>query len=303
MAMVMVALGRAAALLCCAGLLAAGCATRARLAAGDVDCTQGDPYEFDPISLFNGGMSQWYLYADNTPGGVPDPTVASNVAVVQLEPPGRCGDTGIIKLQASGHAFYGAGFGDYQHNPPGDSRAKGVGFEGISFWARSPGNTDKTFMLYVDDGRTIVLPPPPPTDGGLRPEATDQDQDLDGDGRVGPGDIARGTRCRLPPPQALGEPACYRGGAQAPATPTRVPEPDECGNQFHTYVTTTEDWQLFLLPWDQLIQWPCPNRLLGGIDHADIAKIEIKFIQGSTYDLWLDNIEFYRRRVDAGSGN
>ena len=48
---------------------------------------------------------------------------------------------------------------------------------------------------------------------------------------------------------------------------------------------------------------PCPNRLEGGIDHADIAKIEIKFVQGSTYDLWLDNIAFYRQRLDGGNGD
>ena len=60
-------------------------------------------------------------------------------------------------LQASGHNFYGAGFGDYQNNLS-SSRANGTGYDGIAFWARSEGNTDNTFMLYVDDGRTIVLP-------------------------------------------------------------------------------------------------------------------------------------------------
>jgi hypothetical protein len=297
------AVTRTASLVCCAALWAAvaGCATKPRPITSRDDCAQADAYDFRNISDFTGGQAGWYLYADNTPGGVPDPSVTSNVAITQLDPPGRCGDTGIIELQASGHNYYGVGFGDYAHNNDG-SRADGTGYDGISFWARSPGNTDKTFMLYVDDGRTIVLPPTPPGPG-LLPVATPADQDLDGDGLVGPGDIARGTKCRLPPPAALGQPACYFGGAQAPATPTRVPEPDECGNQFHTYVTTTDDWQLFLLPWDQLTQWPCPNRLDGGLDHADVAKIEIKFIQGSTYDLWLDNIAFYRLRQDAGSGN
>lgn len=288
--------------LCCGLAAAAGCETKARVTAGAVDCTQGDAYEFLGISDFTGGQAGWYLYADATPGGIPDPTVTSNINVTQLEPPGRCGDMGIIELQASGHNYYGSGFGDYMHNAD-NARANGTGYEGISFWARSPGNTDKTFLLYVDDGRTIVLPPAP-EDGGALPRAMAGDQDLDGDGLVGPGDIARGTRCRLPPPQALGEPACYRGGAQPPSTPTRVPEPDECGNQFHTYVTTTPDWKLFLIPWSQLVQWPCPNRLAGGFDYADLAKIEIKFIQGSTYDLWLDNIAFYRRRsLDAGTGS
>jgi hypothetical protein len=42
------------------------------------------------------------------------------------------------------------------------------------------------------------------------------------------------------------------------------------------------------------VQWPCPNRLDGGINPADIAKFEIELIQGSTYDIWIDNIAFYR---------
>src|SRR6185369_17930272 len=125
----------------------------ARPARSGDDCTQGGAYEFDPIFDFTGGMSNWYLYADNTPGGIPNTDGGSKVNIVQLDPPGRCSDTGIVKLQASGHDFYGAGFGDYYHNSA-ITRANGTGYEGISFWARSPGNTDKTFMLYVDDGRT-----------------------------------------------------------------------------------------------------------------------------------------------------
>lgn len=272
-----------------------------RAPASDVDCSAGDAYEFLNISDFTSGDSGWFLYADKTPGGVPDPTVTPNVVVQQVPPPGRCGDLGMVQLRAYGHNEYGAGFGDYAHNHE-ISRAKGAGYEGISFWARSPGNSDKTFMLNVDDGRTIVLPPEPPDPplaSGLIP-VTAQDQDLNGDGFVGAGDVARETRCRLPPAQDLGRPACYYGGALPPATATRVPEPDECGNQFHTYVTTTEDWQLVLLPWSQLKQWPCPNRLDGGIDPDDIAKLEIRLVQGTNYDIWLDNIAFYRRRADAG---
>jgi hypothetical protein len=295
------AMARIASLVCSGALLAAGCAMKPRAATSTIDCAQVDAYEFRNISDFTGGQAGWFLYADATAGGVPDPTLTSNVAIVSLDPPGRCGDTDMIELQASGHNFYGTGFGDYVHNAEG-SRANGAGYEGISFWARSPGNTDKTFLLSVDDGRTIVLRPPAP-DAGLLPVATPADQDLDGDGFVGPGDIARGTRCRLPPTETAVRVACYSSATLPPASATRVPAPDECGNPFHTYVTTTDDWQLFLLPWDQLVQWPCPNRLAGGIDATDIAGFTIAFIQGSTYDLWLDNIAFYRRRLDAGSGN
>jgi hypothetical protein len=291
---------RPAPLLCFGALAvasAASCATKPRLAVSTDYCAEADAYEFRNISDFTSGQSGWFLYADNTPGGVPDPAANSNVQVVQVDPPGRCGDTGMVELQAYGHNFYGTGFGDYAHNQA-SSRADGTGYDGISFWAKSPGNTDKTFLFTVDDGRTIKLSLDP-TDGGL-PVATPADQDLDGDGFIGPGDIARGTRCRIPPSTKLASPACYAGGTQPPSTTSRVPEPGECGNQFHTYVTVTAEWQLYRIPWAELVQWPCPNRLEGGIDHADIAEMEILFIQGSVFDLWLDNIAFYRSRLDGG---
>lgn len=287
---------RTAKILVCT-LLAWGCGTSPRAPAGSVDCSVLELYDFRDLSPFTSGDSGWYLFADNTPRGYPNPaTDGSNVKIQTLDPP-RCGDSGYAELKAFGHNFYGAGFGDYQHNKP-DARISGAGFAGLSFWARSPGNTDKTFLLSVDDGRTASLQPP--ATNGVPPAPMAGDQDLDGDGVMGPGDIVWGTQCRLPPPQELGRASCYYGGALPPSTPTRVPAADECGNQFHTYITTTENWQLHLVPWSQLVQWPCPNRLEGGIDPADIAKVEIKFVQGSNYDVWLDNIAFYRPRADAG---
>ena len=270
-----------------------------RPAASSVDCTVADAYEFKPFALFEYGDPGWYLYTDKTPGGVPDP--AGKVQVIQLNPP-RCGSPRALELEAYGNNYWGAGFADWQHNAK-SGEASGDGYQGISFWARSPGNTDKTFLLRVDDDRTYKTDKPPP-DGGTLPAAIPGDAgdiDRDNDGLLGPGDIAAGTNCQLPPAQKIGDPACYYGGVQAPDAVTRVPQPGECGNPFHTYVTTTEDWQLYLLPWSRLVQWPCPNRLAGGIDPAHIRKIEVRLEQGTHYDIWLDDIQFYRLRVDAGS--
>lgn len=261
------AMTRTTTLVCCALLAVTGCGQNDRHPTDAVDCTVADAYETKNISNFSGGLGSWFTYADNTPGG--------ELLALGATQPTRCGDAAMAEVKVSGHNFYGGGFGNWEL---GGIRANGTGYEGISFWARSPGNSDKTFTLYVDDGRTIVLPDPD----------------------TAPGDTSPGTRCRRPPPESLGRAACYYGAALPPSTPTRVPEADECGNRFHTTVTTTENWQLFLLPWDRLVQFPCPNRLEGGIDPADIAGLEIKFVQGSTYDLWLDNFEFYRRRADAG---
>lgn len=274
----------------CALLLAAcGCSAVSPKPKPSADCSVLDRYDFLAISDFTGGQSNWFSFADSTPRGIPDLVDASdtNLQVSDLPAPGRCGDTRYVQLKASGHNFYGVGFGDYQINSS-SARAVGTGYQGISFWARSDtletGGTDNTFMLYVDDGHTIVLPP-------------------DLNNPVNPGDIAPGTHCLMPPPQSASTPtpACYSGGVLPPGTPPRVPAPEECGNQFHTYVTTTETWQLFLIPWSQLAQWPCPNREPGGIDIADIAELEVKFLQGTTYDVWIDNFDFYRLRTDGGS--
>jgi hypothetical protein len=282
-------------------LVAPACAEEARRPVEiSTTCSLADGYETLNISDFEGNESGWFFYSDHTPGGVPVPADPSNVPVSKLDPP-RCGSSWAIKLEAYGNNYWGAGFGDWTHNSF-SSRAQGPGYQGISFWARAGAGTDKTFLLSIDDGRTIKAPRVAP-DGGALPAANEGDQDLDGDGFLGPGDIASGTYCRLPPPQYIGDPTCYYGGTQAPDAVTRVPEPGECGNTFHTYVTITEDWQLYLIPWTRLVQWPCPNRLADGIDPNDIRKLDIRLVQGSHYEIWLDDISFYRLRgiADAGS--
>jgi hypothetical protein len=287
------AMTRTTTALCAALLLAVcGCSAVTPRPSKAVDCSFTNAYQFLNIDNFASGSSNWFLYADSTPGGVPDVADGgSNVPLTEIPPPGHCvtlddtpGDNSMIELIAYGHNFYGSGFGDYQPNLS-SSRAIGTGYQGISFWARSEGNTDKTFMLYVDDGHTIILPQTVP-DGGVAP--------------YGPGDQIPGTECLLPPDQSLGIPACYNTTGTAAAFSPRLPDPKECGNQFHTYVTTTTDWQLFLIPWSELVQWSCPNKEVGGIDMGDIAQIEIKFLQGTNYDVWVDNFSFYRPRTDGG---
>lgn len=276
-------------------LFAWGCGEGDRQPPPPEDCSIEEGYEFLNIANFAGEQSGWYRYVDPTPGGIPDVSVESNVPVTEHEAPGRCGDTRLMVLEAEGLNFWGSGFADWAHNDAA-SRADGTGYDGISFWARSPANAEKQFLLNVDDGQTIAMPPDPPAEGGL-PVATPADQDLDGDGFIGAGDIVGGTTCRLPPTTLNTKVACYGGGvATAPSGADRVPEWNECGNAFHTRVTTSETWQLFLIPWAELVQWPCPNRLENGIDPADIARLEIKFVQGTRYELWIDNFAFYRRR-------
>jgi hypothetical protein len=289
-------------------LLASACSPNHRSAPDLVDCSLETAYDFENIQNFSGAQTGWFLYSDPTPGGAPNPAppppdagpdagTNSNVDPFDVPPPGRCGDLRAMKLEMRGKNFWGAGFGEWQHNNEG-SRVDGTGWEGISFWARSPINSEKEFLFNVDNRQTIINAPPAPPEGGLPRKVSeptdDGHQDLDGDGFIGPGDIASGTDCRLPPSGDLGAVPCYNGGVDPPSSAVRVPVANECGNQFHTRITTTETWQLFLIPWKDLVQWPCPNRLPGGIDKTEIAKFEIKFEQGMQYEIWIDNIALYR---------
>ena len=130
--------------ICALLLVAPACGSDDRqLVTPGVDCTAANAYELLNIFDFEGSDSGWYLFTDHTPGGVPDPTITSNVAVAVLDPP-RCDSHQALEFLAYGNNYWGAGFGDWAHN---SAPADGTGYEGISFWARSPGNTDKTFLL------------------------------------------------------------------------------------------------------------------------------------------------------------
>lgn len=253
------------------------------------DCTEWSRHEFLNISNFSGSASGWFQFADPTPGGSPNPKVdGTDVPVTALTGPAHCGDVDHqgMRLRSIGHNFYGAGYGDWVHNKAG-SRADGTGYAGISFWARAEPGSEIQFLLSVSDGQTIVLTPDDPS--------TAVGTDLNGDGLIGPGDIVDGTSCRLPPPTQLGDVVCYSGGVGGPASSgVRVPAPNECGNDFHVRITLGESWQLVMIPWRELVQWPCPNRLQGGIDPSDVASLEIKLIQGAAYDFWVDDLAFYR---------
>lgn len=276
-------------------LLCSACGQSAdRPPAAGLDCAATEDLELLNISDFEGSDSGWFQFADPTPGGTPNPAVdGSNVPVSAIDAPGRCGSENALHFVAEGHNFWGVGFGDWAHNQAA-SRADGTGYTGIMFWARAARSSEKQFLLGIDDGRTILFPPPAQEDGSP-PLATAADQDLNGDGFIGAGDIVAGTRCRLPPSDDLGKVSCYNNVSSGPPSGgVRVPDADECGNAFHVRITLGETWQPYFIPWRDLVQWPCPNRLAGGIDPADIAKLEIKLVQGTRYDLWIDDIAFYR---------
>jgi hypothetical protein len=296
-------------------LLTLGCSAQRLKQAPSVDCSLGNAYEFfgadglanvatsRAIYDFEVGDTGWYQAGDcsgghwdldaaapNADGGPPgacvvDTSIASpitgNVPPVTIDG-GRCGSKRAALIESYGHGDWGSLYGTWDIGslrPP----ANGTGSDGISFWARNPdrtghaqGATNKTIWFSVGDYRQVVAENTTaayPTPGNFR--------------------------CVPAPPttSAVG----FTDSGQVIAS-TRVPAANECGNLFRAAVTTTNDWQLYLLPWSSLYQDTLPNRNPGGIDAADIRLLQISIPIGATVELWLDDIAFYRARTgDAGN--
>jgi hypothetical protein len=272
-----------------------------------LDCSLADAYEFKPIYPFEVGQTGWYQAGDCTGGSwdphpsvtTPDggtaeadagvcvfnPAVASvmtgNVPLERIPEGERCGSQWAAYMQSYGHSDWGSMFGTWDlgaNVPP----ANGSGYEGISFWARNPdrtghaqGPTNKTIWFQVGDWRQVVAansttPYPPPGD----------------------------FRCVPAPNDATV--LSFNSNNQV-SSASRSPAPNECGNYFRTRVETTNDWQLYLLPWSELYQDPYPSRNLDGIDPRDIRLLQVNIPVGATVELWMDDIAFYRQRgADAG---
>jgi hypothetical protein len=77
---------------------------------------------------------------------------------------------------------------------------------------------------------------------------------------------------------------------------SHVPEPGTCGNSFRRPVTVTENWELYLLPFDSFYQDRLPNMAPEGLDPTSIYHLTIRAEKEARLELWIDDIGFYRPR-------
>jgi hypothetical protein len=274
----------------------AGCAPYATRKAVPVDCSAQNGYVFDSIQSY----FSMYVFnsADSTPGAVMN-------ASVQPIPDGMCGDTSALEAVASHNNDWGSLFGFYQFPVKNEAT-----MEGLSFWARAPGNTGKAFTLLMDDGNThdpkvtcpsgtgdagaaaLILPPPP--DSG----------------------IACTTYC-TPDAGAAALPPIYDSMTGAPISSGTLMAPmaaNACGNQYWVVVEVTSDWRFYTIPFETFQQVKQPNKVpsplfSGGtnptttIVTSAINNMTFRFPKESAQDLWIDRLAFYRPGVgDGGTG-
>lgn len=160
----------------------------------------------------------------------------------------------------------------------------GSQFEGIAFWARTPGTSNHSVMLTLNNADTALQAP---TGYCYFPRVP-------------------ASRCTPPPTDAtaglgLAVVDYQSGTATAGGVPTRIPEPGECGNAFQQVLTTTPDWQFYTLPFDTFFQLPLPNRVASGFDAATLLQIAVVFPKEVRTELWIANFRFYRRKGGANA--
>ncbi|HJX54346.1 MAG TPA: hypothetical protein VJ801_16385 [Polyangia bacterium] len=264
-----------------------------------VDTEPYTAYEFDPNTV----PPEARCDRDSTPDAG---QIAAQVELI--EGGGRCDSHQALVLRVSHNNDWGANCqftsfvtdhltnpdGSWQYFPRDESP-----WEGLSFWARAPGNTSKGFTLSLDDANTW-------------------------DSKAGVG-----AHCKIYNAADGGLGGSTINAAIDPTTNQVVSGsaiasrlPDECGNNkgnsYTDVVTVTSEWAFYTIPWNQFTQQAYPNRVPNsvltetgnvpgtGLLPNKLFGLSLRPAKEAPFELWIDQMRFYRKKghgpgADAGS--
>ena len=271
---------------------AVGCTAYPTLKNLPLDCSVEDKYEFQSIDNFETvgpGVGIWMS------GDTAMPIQSSGVE--PLTDGARCGSQAALVLRSVHNNDWGSLFGDYAFGGP-TGRDESM-YEGMSFWARAPGNTAKSFSILLGDPNTACLTSADP-DTGVCPQPV-------------------GAYCKTY--------ATADGGTSLPigtytdstgniisGTTTMAPPADACGNAYSTVVVVTTDWRLYLIPFGNFKQANTPNKVPNDVLTktgsapgttlltSTLVNLTLRIPKEANLELWIDNLGFYRKKGLA-SGN
>jgi hypothetical protein len=295
----------AAGLSLCAGMGAAiGCTAYPTLKALPLDCTVEGAYDFLSVDTFDtvsDPATGWFVSGDTSSsdaGSNPDANPNAPIATVTVETladGARCGSNAAMVIRSAHHNDWGSLAGDYAFAPA--TLRDASMFEGLSFWGRAPGNTNKSFTILLDDANTHCSGTAD-TSTGLCPDP--------------PGAYCKtyatpdgGTAI---PPGTYVDP--MTGMAISGTTMAAAP-PDACGNGYTVVATVTADWRLYTIPFGTFHQGSMPNRVPNSVFTqtgsvpgtnlltAKLTGLTIRMPKEATMELWIDNLSFYRKKGAA----
>jgi len=262
-----------------------GCSAYPTFREESVNCAADSDYEFDPKEVPPRNCS-----ADSTAGHDHDASI--DPALETIEGGGRCGSQQAVVIRLSHYNDWGASCGFYDGWSP--IARNEAAYDGLSFWARAPGNTSKAFTLSISDANTTAVAQGgnciiyDAVDGGIQGSTITAFQDP-----TNPGVIISGS-----------------------GVASRLP--DECGNttrtNAYTYVmSVTAEWAFYTIAFSHFTQAPYANRVPNtvlteagdvpgtGLLTSEIFGFDIQPPKETAFELWLDKIRFYRTKTpDAG---
>src|SRR5579863_7141328 len=248
------------------------------------DCSVMNVYDIDTIDTV---LTMAWSSKDNTPDG----SVSTDAGTFPDGP--LCGDGNVLVVKSNHDNDWGSLFGFYAFGKKDESTR-----EGLSFWARAPGNTGKAFTVLLDDPNTYDPYVSCTADGGTV---------------LPPGDAGSfcTTYCTLDAGMG-GTPPTYGpdGTLLSSGTSVAPPPANACGNEYSTEVVVTQNWQFYTIPFDQFQQQPAkPNRVPNAVFTetgtvpgtplltSAIMNMIFRFPKESPEDLWISHLGFYRKKV------
>jgi hypothetical protein len=285
-------------------LAVVGCGEPWRTAA-PLDCAGEGSYDIaehyqlgTSPEITSGGVSAqtWFKYGDMTPGGIEDGDEAGvggdggTIPWTRPIPGGRCGSTVALVLMSSGYQDYGSGFEDYHfgnlvttsgylNGQLGILPYNASKYEGIAFWARSPGATTKAVTLQATDGHSN-------DDSVMNLTSCIYEVGVDAGSGSGSGTTTITS--------ASGSATTTTGGSALPPLP-----PGTCGNTFSYVFQFTDDWQLYEIPFSAFFQAATPNRAPTGFDPSTFFGFGVIVPKEAQLELWIDELGFYPK-TDGG---
>ena len=273
---------------------AAGCSPYSTYRNVPVDCTEESAYD---VNLLD---STEFSMAWTSKDGSPNAAMTADVETIPEGP--LCGSTTALVARGGGNNDWGSLFGFYGFGKKDESTQ-----EGLSFWARAPGNTGKGFTILMDDSNTYnpsamclvadggALPPVPPApDSG----------------------IACTTYCSFDGgvPAGFSGPIIDTSGNVLSSGTLVAPKPtNACGNDYQVVWKVSSDWAFYTIPFDMFQQQAQPDRVPNALFTAgtatgtamvtsSILNMTFRFPKESAIELWIDHLGFYRHKQDGGSG-
>jgi hypothetical protein len=273
---------------------ALGCNAYPTLKNVPIDCTADSAYEFQYIYTFDTTDPTNFFGSGDHPSDADATTMPEPIT-----DGARCGSTSALVLHTDHNNDWGSLFGIYSFGPK-----NAAAYEGLSFWARAPGNTSKGLTILLDDTNTenLAMPATCSLDAGAPPSPVDG------------GSIVCKNYCM--PDGGTGGVSYtvdQNGQVVVGGATTNAPPADACGNQFSVVAQVTAGWQFYTFPFAKFLQLREPNKVPNS--HFPDPKASpgtfllTSALMGLTFrmppeadmDLWLSHLGFYRKKT-GGDG-